>query len=221
MTHIITQTDLIARFGNCQRRYYLPARPYGFALFRLYFKLQAVGVEHLPKTGPGILVPNHASFLDPPLLSAVTPRVIYYLMLAHHYYHRRWHWLFSRLPCIPLKRGRAANTDAMKLCLHVLEHGQMLCMFPEGGIAHHHKAGGARHGATVLASRSGAPILPVGIQGADQALRLGQRWPRPKPITIRFGAPIAVPALDTRDKEALQATTTEIMNRVHALHTGV
>jgi 1-acyl-sn-glycerol-3-phosphate acyltransferase len=186
-------------------------------LFRLYFRLKAVGVEHLPASGPGILVPNHSSFLDPPLLSAVVPRVVYYLMLANHFYHPWWHWLFSRLPCIPLKRGSVANTDAMKVCLHVLEHSQFLCMFPEGGIARRHKAGGARHGATLLAIRSGAPIIPVGIRGADRALTLGQRFPRPKPITIYFGTPMQVPEIDTRDKEALQAMTGQIMERVHSL----
>ncbi len=221
MTKNGKQTDSIERFGDFQKRYYLPARPYGFALFRLYFQLKAVGVEHLPDIGPGILVPNHSSFLDPPLLSAVVPRVVYYLMLANHYYHPWWHWLFSQLPCIPLKRGSIANTDAMKICLQALEHRQFLCMFPEGGIAHRHKAGGARHGATLLAIRSGAPIIPVGIQGADQALTLGQRFPRPKPITIRFGAPIRVLDIDTRDKEALQAITEQIMNRVQSLQTGV
>jgi 1-acyl-sn-glycerol-3-phosphate acyltransferase len=177
-------------------------------------------LEHLPDAGPGILVPNHSSFLDPPLLSAVVPRVVYYLMLANHYYHPWWHWLFSRLPCIPLKRGSVVNTDAMKTCLHVLEHGQFLCMFPEGGIARRHKASGARHGAALLAARADAPIIPVGIQGADKALTLRQRFPRPKPITIRFGAPLQVPAIAARDKDALQDITEQTMNRVQSLQTG-
>ncbi len=214
------QSNSIERFGDFQKGYYLPARPYGYALFRLYFRLKSVGIEHLPDSGPGILVPNHSSFLDPPLLSAVVPRVVYYLMLANHFYHSRWNWLFSRLPCIPLKRGSVANTDAMRICLQVLKHGQFLCMFPEGGIARRHKAGGARHGATLLAIRSGAPIIPIGIQGADRALILGQRFPRPKPITIHFGAPVQVPEIDTRDKKVLQAITEQIMNRVQSLQTG-
>lgn len=221
MAHIGSQTTLIEQLGDFQKRYYLPARPYGFALFRFYFKLRVFGTEHIPTSGPGILVPNHASFLDPPVFTSVVPRVVFYLMLARHYYHPWWHWLFSRLPCIPIKRGTIANTDAMKICLHVLEHGQLLCMFPEGGIARRHKAGGARPGAVVLAVRSGAPIVPVGIQGSDQALPLGRRLPRPRPITIRIGMPMQMPDIDTRDKEALQAVTNEVMNRVHTLQAGV
>jgi 1-acyl-sn-glycerol-3-phosphate acyltransferase len=209
-----------ARFGDCTRKYYLPARPLGFALFRLYFRLQVTGLEHLPTDSGGIIVPNHTSFLDPPLMSAVVPRVVYYLMLSHHYYHPRWHWLFSRLPCIPMARGSLSNAEAMKLCLHVLEHGQLLCMFPEGGISHHHKANGVRPGAALLASRSQTPIIPAGIVGAAVALPLHAKFPRAKPITIRFGAPIFAPVLDTRDKDELHALMHTTMARIHALTTG-
>ncbi len=209
------------RFDNFTKQYYLPARPFGFAVFRLYFRLKVAGLEHIPSTGPGIIVPNHTSFLDPPLLSAVVPRVIYFLMLSKHYYHPWWHWLFSRLPCIPLKRGNVINPGALKQCLQVLEHDQLLCMFPEGGIRQEHKAGGAKQGAALLATRSQAPIIPAGINGASEALSLKQRFPRPKPIKINFGAPIHVPSAGTRDKDLLQEITEKTMSSVESLLTGV
>ncbi len=198
------------------KHYYLPARPYGYALFRLYFRLRAVGVEHIPASGPVVLVPNHSSFMDPPLLSAVVPRVIYFLMLHHHFYHPRFHWLFKRLPCIPVKRS-GASMSAMKLCLDALEHEQILCVFPEGGISEEHKAKGLRHGAAVMAMKTRAPIVPVALQGVSAALPLGKIFPRPRPIIIRFGEPIAAPDGDPRDKDQLQRITEEIMARIHAL----
>jgi len=209
------------RFGDFTRKYYLPARPYGFALFRLYFRLKVTGVEYIPAAGPVIIVPNHTSFLDPPLLSAVVPRVIYFLMLAKHYYHPRWHWLFSRLPCIPMERGSAANMGALKQCFEVLKHNQVLCLFPEGGISREHKAGGAKQGAALLALRTQAPIIPAGINGAAEALSLKHRFPRPKPITINFGAPIQVPSTGTPDKALLQEITEKTMVSVNSLLTGV
>lgn len=215
------KADFSEKFGDFNRKYYLPARPYGFALFRLYFRLKAIGVEHIPETGPGIIVPNHASMLDPPLLSAVVPRVIYYLMLAKHYEHPRWHWLFRRLPCIPLKRGNLTNTEALKQCKQVLEHGQLLCMFPEGGILRQHKSGGAKQGAALLAMRTQAPIIPAGITGADQALPVKHKFPRPKPITIRFGPPLRISEGDTRDKDLLQQITDRTMLQIQSLLTGV
>jgi 1-acyl-sn-glycerol-3-phosphate acyltransferase len=206
--------------GEFSRKYYLPARPLGFALFRFYFRLKVTGVEHIPPQSGGIIVPNHTSFLDPPLLSAVVPRVVYYLMLAKHYYHPAWHWLFSRLPCIPLNRGSVSHAEALKLCLQVLENGQLLCMFPEGGIAHQHKAGGAKLGAALLAARSQTPIIPVGICGAEMALPLHAKWPRPNPITIHIGVPLSVPPVETRDKDVLLDVTQTTMSRVQSLVTG-
>ena len=209
------------RFGNFAKRYYLPARPFGFALFRLYFRLKVTGVGNIPTTGSGIIVPNHTSLLDPPLLSAVVPRVIYYLMLAKHYYHPWWHWLFSRLPCIPMKRGSLTNTEALKQCLQVLKHNQLLCMFPEGRIRREHKTEGVKQGAALLALRTQAPIIPAGINGASEALPLNQRFPRPKPITINFGAPIHVPSAEPRDKDVLQEITEKTMTTIQSLLTGV
>lgn len=203
-------------FQDFTKRYYLPARPYGFALFRLYFRLTVTGVEHIPATGGVILVSNHTSFLDPPLLSSVVPRVIYFLMLHHHYYHPWFHWLFRRLPCIPMQRN-AAGGAAFKQCLHVLEHEQILCMFPEGGISREHKAGGLRHGAALLAVQTHAPIVPVGIYGASKALALKQWFPRPRSITIHFGKPLYVPASDSRDKALLQRITEQTMEQVRVL----
>lgn len=203
-------------FDDFTKKYYLPARPYGFALFRLYFRLQVTGVEHIPKEGPVILVPNHSSFLDPPLLSSAVPRVIYFLMLHHHYYHRWFYWLFRRLPCIPMKRS-AAGGAALKHCLQALEHDQVLCVFPEGGISREHKSRGLRNGAALLALRANAPIVPVAIHGASKALALKQKFPRPRPIRLNFGKPLYVPASDTRDKAFLQQMTEHIMEQVGAL----
>jgi len=209
------------RFGDFTKRYYLPARPFGFALFRLYFRLKVTGVEYVPATGPGIIVPNHTSLLDPPLLSAVVPRVVYYLMLAKHYYHPRWHWLFGRLPCIPMKRGSTNNMVALRQCLQVLKHNQLLCMFPEGGIRREYKAGGVKPGAALLALRTQAPIIPVGINGASEALSLNHRFPRPKPIKINFGASIYVSSTETQEKTLLREITQKTMTNIKLLLTGV
>lgn len=209
--------EQISRYGDFSKQYYLPARPYGLALFRCYFRLTFTGIENIPATGPAILVPNHTSFLDPPLLSAVVPRVVYFLMLHTLYYHRWLHWLFSRLPCIPMKRGSIASTTALRMCLEALNHGQVLCVFPEGGISLENKASGIKSGAALLASRTQAPIIPVGIRGSEDALPLKHILPRPRRISMRFGAPIFIPSTDTRDKELLQTITEKTMATIRTL----
>jgi 1-acyl-sn-glycerol-3-phosphate acyltransferase len=208
-------------FEDFSKKYYLPARPYGFALFRLYFRLKVTGVEHIPDTGPVILVPNHTSLMDPPWLASVVPRVVYFLMLHKHFYHPLFHWLFKRLPCIPVKRASMASMSATKLCLQVLHHDQVLCVFPEGGISREHKAKGLRQGAALLALKTQAPIVPAGINGSSEAFALGHRFPRPKPVTINFGEALVVPPGDTRDRDFLQDITEQTMAKVRALLTGI
>ncbi len=209
--------EKVPSFGDFKKRYYLPARPFGFALFRLYFRLKVTGIEHVPRTGPVILVPNHGSFLDPPLLASIVPRVIYFLMLHHHYYHPVFHWLFGRLPCIPVKRSSITGGTALRHCLQVLQHGQVVCIFPEGGIHHKHKAGGPGHGAALLALRAQAPLVPVGINGTSEALRLHQRFPRPKHVKINIGEPLYLEPRDTYERSVLQEIMENAMVRIQSL----
>ncbi len=207
-------------FYDFHRSYYLPARPFGYALFRLYFRLHVTGLARIPQTGPVILVPNHSSFLDPPLLASILPRVIYFLMLHRHYYHPYFHWLFSRLPCIPVKRSSITGGTALRYCMQVLQHNQVLCIFPEGGIASEQREKGPGHGAALLAVRMQAPLVPVGIQGASAALALHQRVPRPKPVTIHLGEPLYVEPVETYQREDLRHLMEQTMERVHSLVTG-
>ena len=199
------------------KRYYLPARPYGLALFQWYFPLRVSGVEHIPTTGPVILAPNHTSFLDPPLIAAVVPRVVHFLMLQQHFEHPLFHWLFSRLPCIPMKRGGGSSPAALKMCLQALAQAQVLCVFPEGGISAEQKARGLRQGAVVLASKAQAPLVPVAIRGADVALPLHHKLPRRRPITITIGEPLYVPQVENSDKNFFQDMTEQTMQRVQIL----
>jgi len=115
-----------------------------------------------------------------------------------------------------MKRS-AAGGAAFKHCLQVLAHEQILCVFPEGGISHEHKAQGLRHGAALLAVHTNAPIIPVGIHGASKALALKQWFPRPRSITINFGKPLYAPASDSRDKAFLQQITDQTMEHVRSL----
>jgi 1-acyl-sn-glycerol-3-phosphate acyltransferase len=142
-------------------------------------------------------------------------------MLHHHYYHPLFHWLFSRLPCIPVKRSRFTGGTAIRYCFQVLRHGQVLCIFPEGGISREHKERGVGHGAALLALRMQAPIVPVGISGASKALGLHQHFPRPKPIKINIGEPLYVAPTETYERALLQEIMENAMTRVQSLLTRI
>lgn len=195
---------------------YMPLRPIGYLLFKLYFRLTGIGTEYIPKEGPGIIAPNHVSYADPPLVAAVTPRMLHFIMLYEHYYHPWFNWLFKRLPCIPIKQGRV-NAESLKESLQVLEEGNLLCIFPEGGRTKDNKLMRPMPGIAMLALKTEAPVIPVGIIGSFEAYGPHLRFPRPKRITIRFGPPLIFKKEENPSKARLIEVSQEIMEHIGTL----
>ena len=80
--------------------------------FLLYFRLQRIGREHLPRTGPLLLASNHRSFLDPFVIGTLVRRPVYY-MAKRELFEKRWQaWLLNALGAFPVDRG-AGDRDAM------------------------------------------------------------------------------------------------------------
>ncbi len=163
------------------------------AVCRALFHLSATGIDRLPRTGPAVLVSNHVSWLDPIILPLVLPRKPGFLAMEE-----LWRMpvvslvmrSYGRL-AIPLHRG-AFDATALKRALEALKNGALLIVFPEGGISPDGRVQPFHRGAALLASRTGAPIVPVAIAGSRDALPLGGFVPRLRPITIRIGTPIDV-----------------------------
>ncbi len=103
----------------------------------------------------------------------------------------------------------------------MLQQGRVLGIFPEGGLSRDGLPMLGNPGAVSLVLQENVPIVPVGIVGAHDAFAPGARWPRPRRITIRFGAPIAPAELDALGggdrRQRLREATTTIMRRIAAL----
>ena len=181
-------------------------------------------VDEIPRTGPVIIAANHSSNLDVPVLgSTLMPRM-----------GRRFQWLGKRelfdWPLIgwiarnggvhAIDRG-AADVDAFRLAARILEDGHALFVFPEGTRSRDGRLGEGRDGVAVLALRTGAPIVPVGVTGSYERWPRGQKLPHPGGrVTARVGSPFRLvdelPAgLDRR--EAKGAATDLIMRRIAEL----
>jgi 1-acyl-sn-glycerol-3-phosphate acyltransferase len=181
-------------------------------------------VDEIPRTGPVIIAANHSSNLDVPVLgSTLMPRM-----------GRRFQWLGKRelfdWPVVgwiarnggvhAVDRG-AADVDAFRLAARILEDGHALFVFPEGTRSRDGRLGEGRDGVAVLALRTGAPIVPVGVTGSYERWPRGQKLPHPGGrVTARVGSPFRLaeelPAgLDRR--EAKVAATDLIMRRIAAL----
>jgi cytidylate kinase len=180
-------------------------------------------LDAIPKSGPVILAANHASNLDPVVLGAVlTPRL-----------GRRLHWLAKKeifgWPIVgwmarnggihPVDRS-TADIEAFRTARRILDEGHLLVAFPEGTRSRDGALQPARDGLAVLALRTGAPIVPIGIVDSDRRWPKGQKLPRPGGrVVFRIGEPfrLAEATGGARGRDAKARATNELMGRIAAL----
>jgi 1-acyl-sn-glycerol-3-phosphate acyltransferase len=168
---------------------YAILKPCAVALMRLYFRIRRRGWQHVPATGPVLLVANHASLLDPPLIAGMTPRPVAFMAKAELFGIPLFGGLIRRLNANPVRRD-GSDPSALRLALRLLEQGRALLVFPEGTRGADEDLREAKAGAGMLAVLSGAPVVPVYIQGTARAWPRGRTLPRPEKVTVWFGRPL-------------------------------
>ena len=156
---------------------------------RLYLRLTREGLEHLPRTGPAIIVANHSSYADPVVLGAASPRPIHFIVLQRMFDMVLLRWFYWGMGTIPV-RLEGQDSRGIKRALRVLSRGRVLGVFPEGTRSPDGKVGEARPGAAMIAALSGAPVVPAYIEGARDVLPVGAGFPRPIRVNVRFGPPL-------------------------------
>jgi len=170
---------------------YAILKPLTVVVLRLCFGLRSRGAEHVPAQGPVLLVANHASFLDPPLVGGASPRPLTFLAKAELFRVPMFGGLIRRLNARPLRRD-GGDAAALRTALRVLKSGGALLVFPEGTRGEEGILGPAKPGAGMLAVLGGAPVVPVYISGSGRAWPRGRRFPRPADVTVTFGPPLPV-----------------------------
>jgi 1-acyl-sn-glycerol-3-phosphate acyltransferase len=169
-------------------------RPGVRAAARGLFRIRFEGVEHVPRTGPAVITPNHVSFMDPILVTIPVRRVLHYMALEPFFRIRGLGALMRWARAFPIQEGEPDNL-AVRRALRVLRQGEPLVIFPEGGRSSDGRLQPFRPGAFRLALATGAPVVPVTIVGAFEAWPVGRRLPRPGRIAITYHAPLDGSAL--------------------------
>jgi len=157
-------------------------------LGRLLFRVEAYGVDNVPKTGGYLLVANHASNLDPPLIAISIPRACHTLAKRELFDVPVIGWAIRRLYSHPIDRG-GVDRRALKECIDVLREGNLLLLFPEGTRTANGELQNAKAGAAMIAIQAGVPFIPVYVEGTYDALPRGRSWPRLSKVRIFFGQP--------------------------------
>ena len=152
--------------------------------FRLFNRIEAKGMERIPREGPLIIVANHISNADPPaLMSHVVPvRHAAILTKKEMFAFPPLGRLFRSWGGIPVDRAReGGDLGALRSSIELLKAGGCLVLFPEGTRAKGRKLD-PKLGVALLAHKSGAPVLPARIFNTENFLKLGK-------ITLKFGTP--------------------------------
>jgi 1-acyl-sn-glycerol-3-phosphate acyltransferase len=184
-------------------------------LMRLLLRLEVTGLEHIPASGPVIIIINHLDWVDPALVCGVSPRPI--IPLAKKEAFRSW-WLGPLMRfygAIPLQRS-GADTGAIKAALQVLQANGVILMAPEGTRSPTRQLRPGKNGAVMVALHSKATVVPIGLSGTPS---LGTYWRKFKraPVRLSVGQPFRLKSFapgGPAHRAEIAAITQEVMVRL-------
>jgi 1-acyl-sn-glycerol-3-phosphate acyltransferase len=185
--------------------------------FSLLSHRDVSGVEHIPSAPPYIVVANHLSYFDAPLLFTIL-KVERITGWAAEKYQR--HPLFGPFVSLHggvfIQRGKV-DRQALSIAMDRLQNGYVFGIAPEGTRSNTGTLARGKTGAAYLANEADVPIVPFGIAGTDKALRALLRLRRPY-LSARVGKPFRLPPVHEESRSAdLRRNTDEIMCRIAAL----
>ncbi|MER5776120.1 lysophospholipid acyltransferase family protein [Streptomyces sp. NPDC002039] len=194
-------------------------------LLRLLFRPRIEGLENIPEEGAAIIAGNHLSFSDHFLMPAILRRRITFLAKAEYFTGpgvkgRLTAAFFRSAGQIPVDRsGKDAGQAALREGLGVLAKGELLGIYPEGTRSHDGRLYKGKVGVAAMALGAGVPVVPCAMVGTFEIQPPGQRIPKIRRVTIRFGEPMEFSRYAGLESEraVLRAVTDEIMYAVLGL----
>ena len=145
-----------------------------YGLVWIYFKfvhrIEIKGKENRPKNGSVIIMANHITAFDPPLIGIIMNRKVHFMAKEELFKNPIMDKLFRAIGTFPVKRGRP-DRGALRESFRLLDNDKVICIFPEGTRSKTGKLGKAKAGATMIALKSKSPILPVAIKKEKNNLK--------------------------------------------------
>jgi len=200
-------------------------RVVGRIVAHIIYRVKVSGAGNLPREGGVLLVCNHVSYADPVLLGANIPREIKFLAFSGLGESRLGRLLFHLTSTIPLSPTKAK--DAIVKASSRLGEGDVICIFPEGGISRVGPLMGFKKGFELIARKGGVPVVPVYLDGVWGSIfsfsggKFFRKWPRklPYPAHLRMGQPIpAKEAKAERVRQAIQRLSCEAFAERAEIH---
>lgn len=174
----------------------------------LRHRMRAEGLEHLPAEGGALLVANHQSFLDIPLIAASTRRHVCFVARRSLAETAWLGFVMRQCGAVLIDRGSADRAALREIGEH-LERGDLVAMFPEGTRTRDGSVGEFKGGVLLAARKAGVPVIPAGIRGSFAVWPRSRRAPGPGRMAVRYA-----PGLDAKAPEALETLRERILAAV-------
>jgi 1-acyl-sn-glycerol-3-phosphate acyltransferase len=183
----------------------------------LLWRVRAIGLGNVPKRGPLVLAPNHFSQMDHFFVGLYLRRKIRFMAKSQLFGPPVLTYIYKHGGVFPVRRGHH-DEEAFATVRQLLDQGEMLLVYAEGGRSRSGALGQPKPGVGRIALESGVPVVPVCIHGSERA----RQWKRlrfPK-VTVEFGVPVSFKAEPAPSRERQLEIATEIFARVREMYEG-
>jgi 1-acyl-sn-glycerol-3-phosphate acyltransferase len=184
----------------------------------LIYRVRKIGLENVPREGALILAPNHFSQMDHFFVGVYLRRKIRFMAKSQMFGPRVLTYVYKHGGVFPVRRGHH-DEEAIETAREILRQEEMLLVYAEGGRSRSGRLGKPKPGIGRIALESGAPVVPVAIQGSARVRGWKRlRFPR---VTVQFGEPISFAAERSPSRERQLEAATEVFDRVRELYEGL
>jgi len=182
----------------------------------LLYRLRAIGVGNVPRSGPVLLAPNHFSQMDHFLCGAYLQRKIRFMAKSQLFGPPVLTYVYSHGGVFPVRRGYQ-DEEAFRTVYEIIDQGGMPLVYAEGGRSRTQNLGEPKPGIGRIALESGVPVVPVAIHGSS-GVRGWRRLRFPK-VTVQFGEPFSFPVEASPTRERQLEVAGEVFDQVRSMYT--
>ena len=194
--------------------YELVSKLFVFPIYKFVFKGHLIGRDNIPQKGNFIMVSNHGSLLDPPLLGHALGRNISFMAKAELFKIPLLGFVIRACGAYPVKRGIADKNTIQTAC-NKLSSNKCIGIFIDGTRQKNGRVNKPKHGAALLAFKNQTLLLPVAIVNSHKLVRFKYFIPIFSKIVIKVGKPLLPPQSSSRDD--LSSVTINLQEKINNL----